>query len=205
MLAGILVGGLSLFLSRKRVRRAFVVAILVVGIGALSFAPLITGWFARGENSQALTDLTGRTNVWSAVWPSPGPRSTPSSGTGCQTTGSTDCPSIPAGWRPIKIKVSSVTSSTAWCWSPFSSLALISPRGPGRAVALFLVVYCTVESFTQTGLGQPSADYLGLGCGDVVADAALATSASQIRDSSPGKIGLTALEPRSSLDVRTPR
>ena len=49
MLAGILVGGLSLFLSRKRVRRAFVVAIVVVGIGALSFAPLITGWFDAGS------------------------------------------------------------------------------------------------------------------------------------------------------------
>ena len=48
MLAGILAGGLSLFLSRKRVRRAVVVTILVVGIGALSFSPLITRWFDKG-------------------------------------------------------------------------------------------------------------------------------------------------------------
>ena len=71
MLAGILVGGLSLFLSRKRVRRASVVVVVVVGIGALSFAPLVTGWFARGQSSQALTQLTGRTNVWSAVLAQP--------------------------------------------------------------------------------------------------------------------------------------
>ena len=48
-----------------------VVVVVVVGIGALSFAPLVTGWFARGQNSQALTQLTGRTNVWSAVLAQP--------------------------------------------------------------------------------------------------------------------------------------
>jgi len=41
-------------------------------------------------------------------------------------------------------------------------LVLISPRGPGRAVALFLVVYCAIDSFTETGLGQPSTDLLDL-------------------------------------------
>ena len=41
-------------------------------------------------------------------------------------------------------------------------VALISPRGPGRAVALFLVVYCAIESFTETGLGQPSTYILDL-------------------------------------------
>ena len=60
-------------------------------------------------------------------------------------------------------------------------VALISPRGPGRAVALFLVVYLAVESFTQTGLGQPSSRFLGLGCGHVVADAAFALGVT-IRD-----------------------
>ena len=53
MLAGILAGGLSLLLSRKRVRRAFVVTILVVGVGALSFAPVITRWFERARGRRA--------------------------------------------------------------------------------------------------------------------------------------------------------
>ena len=74
LLAGILVAGLSLFLSRRRVRRAFVVIAVVAGLGALTFAPVISTWFNRGENSQELTSLTGRTNVWTAVTSSPGPR-----------------------------------------------------------------------------------------------------------------------------------
>jgi hypothetical protein len=126
MLAGILAGGLSLFLSRKRVRRALVVTILVVGIGALSFSPLITRWFARGENSQDLTSLTGRTN---ATYQDQG------------LVGD-----VLQGLVLIALLIT----------------ALISPRGPGKAVALFLVVYLAVESFTQTGLGQPSADFLDL-------------------------------------------
>jgi hypothetical protein len=42
------------------------------------------------------------------------------------------------------------------------TVALCSPPGAGRAVALFLVVYCTIASFTETGLGQPSTYFLDL-------------------------------------------
>ena len=42
------------------------------------------------------------------------------------------------------------------------AVALTRPRGPGKAIALFLVVYCTVSSFTETGLGQPSTYVLDL-------------------------------------------
>jgi len=162
MLAGILVGSLSLFLSRKRVRRAFVVAVLVVGIGALSFAPLITGWFARGENSQALTSLTGRTNIWSAVLDQPRTEANTLLGYGMSNDGFDGIP-IDSSWLAIyqdQGLVGDVLDGLVLV--SLLVVALISPRGPGRAVALFLVVYCGVESFTQTGLGQPSTDILDL-------------------------------------------
>lgn len=162
MLAGILVGGLSLFLSRKRVRRAFVVAILVAGIGALSFAPLLTGWFARGENSQALTNLTGRTNVWSAVLSQPRTEANTLLGYGLSNDGFDGIP-IDSSWLSTyqdQGLVGDVLDGLVLV--SLLIVALISPRGPGKAVALFLIVYCIVESFTQTGLGQPSADILDL-------------------------------------------
>jgi hypothetical protein len=34
--------------------------------------------------------------------------------------------------------------------------ALISPRGPRRALALFLIVYCLAASFTEVGLASAS-------------------------------------------------
>jgi hypothetical protein len=40
--------------------------------------------------------------------------------------------------------------------------ALVSPRGPGRAIALFLVIYCLIASYTETGLGDASSYLLDL-------------------------------------------
>jgi len=162
MLAGVLIGGLSLFLSRKRVRRASAVAIVVVGIGALSFAPLITDWFARGENSQALSELTGRTNVWSAVLAQPRTEANTLFGYGMSNDGFDGIP-IDSSWLSTyqdQGLVGDVLDGLVLL--SLLIVALISPRGPARAVALFLVVYCAVESFTQTGLGQPSTSILDL-------------------------------------------
>ena len=41
-------------------------------------------------------------------------------------------------------------------------VACFSPRGPRRAVALFLVVYCLIASFTESGLGEASPYLLDL-------------------------------------------
>jgi hypothetical protein len=41
-------------------------------------------------------------------------------------------------------------------------LALSRPRGPSRAMVLFLVVYCFISSFTETGLGDASPYLLDL-------------------------------------------
>jgi hypothetical protein len=162
MLAGILAGGLSLFLSRKRARRAFVVTILVVGIGALSFSPLITRWFARGENAQDLSSLTGRTVAWSAVVAQPRTEVNAIFGYGLSNDGIDGTP-IDSSWLAT-YQDQGLVGDVLQGLVLVSLLiaALISPRGPGRAVALFLVVYLAVESFTQTGLGQPSADFLDL-------------------------------------------
>jgi hypothetical protein len=162
MLAGILVGALSLFLSRKRVRRAFVVTVLVVGIGALSFAPLITGWFERGQNSQSLTNLTGRTNVWTEVLAQPRTEANTLLGYGMSYDGFSGIP-IDSSWLSTyqdQGLIGDVLDGLILL--TLLIVALISPRGPGRAVALFLIVYCIVESFTQTGLGQPSDNLLDL-------------------------------------------
>jgi hypothetical protein len=40
--------------------------------------------------------------------------------------------------------------------------AAFKPRGPARAMALFLLVYCLIASFTETGLGGASTYLLDL-------------------------------------------
>jgi len=162
MLAGILVGGLSLFLSQKRVRWAFAVVVVVVGIGAISFSPLITGWFARGENAQGLTELTGRTTVWSALLAQPRTEANTLLGYGLSNDGFDGLP-IDSSWLSTYVDQGLVGDVfDGLVLLSLLILALISPRGPGRAIALFLVVYCTIASFTETGLGQPSTYLLDL-------------------------------------------
>jgi hypothetical protein len=40
--------------------------------------------------------------------------------------------------------------------------AYFQPAGPQRAIALFLVMYCFISSFTETGLSDPSLYLLDL-------------------------------------------
>lgn len=162
MLAGILVGGLSLFLSRKRVRRAFLVAIVVLGVGALSFAPVITGWFERGESTQALSGLSGRTSAWSTLLAQPRTDANTAFGYGMSNNGINGIP-IDSSWLAT-FQDQGLVGDVLMGLVLLSLLvaALISPRGPGRAVALFLILYCTIASVTETGLGQPSSYILDL-------------------------------------------
>lgn len=162
MLAGILVGGLSLFLSRKRVRRAFLVAIVVLGVGALSFAPVITGWFERGESTQALSGLSGRTSAWSTLLAQPRTDANTVFGYGMSNNGINGIP-IDSSWLAT-FQDQGLVGDVLMGLVLLSLLvaALISPRGPGRAVALFLILYCTIASVTETGLGQPSSYILDL-------------------------------------------
>jgi O-Antigen ligase len=162
MLAGILVGGLSLFLSRRRVRRAFLIAIVVLGLGALSFAPVVTGWFERGESAQALSGLSGRTSAWSTLLAQPRTEANTLFGYGMSNNGINGVP-IDSSWLAT-FQDQGLVGDVLEGLVLLSLLlaALISPRGPGRAVALFLVVYCAIASVTETGLGQPSSYILDL-------------------------------------------
>ncbi len=115
-----------------------------------------------GESSQSLTNLTGRTNVWTAVLSQPRTEANTFLGYGLSNDGFDGLP-IDSSWLSTyqdQGLVGDVLDGLVLV--SLLIAALISPRGPGRAVALFLVVYCAVESFTQTGLGQPSTDILDL-------------------------------------------
>ncbi len=64
MVIGILIGGSTLLLRRKRVRKTFMITLVVLVLGALLLMPLASHWFARGESGSSFTDLSGRTLVW---------------------------------------------------------------------------------------------------------------------------------------------
>jgi O-Antigen ligase len=162
LLAAVLVAGLSLFMSRERVRKALVVTLIVSALAALSFAPIFTSWFDRGQSKGQLTALTGRTTVWAELKAQPRTEVNTLFGYG-MSNDSFDGSPIDSSWYSTYLTqglVGDVIDGAVLLI--LLLIAVFSPRGPRRALALFLVVYCLIASFTQDGLGSASPYLLDL-------------------------------------------
>ncbi|MGH9092927.1 MAG: O-antigen ligase family protein [Acidimicrobiales bacterium] len=161
-LLAVLAAALSLFLSRRRVRKALVATVVVGGLVALSFAPFLSSWFARGETNGNVSSLSGRTVVWSAVKEQPRTEVNTLFGYGMSNDSFDGLP-IDSSWYATYLDqglVGDVVDGAVLLL--LLLLAVFSPRGPRRALAIFLVVYCFIASFTETGLGEASPYLLDL-------------------------------------------
>jgi O-antigen ligase len=196
LLGGILVGGLSLFLTRKRVRNAFVLAVVVGGLALFTLAPFLSNWFARGENAQQLNALTGRTATWTALVNAPRTEVNTIFGYGISNDSFDGLP-IDSSWLSTYLDQGIVGDVLiGLVLLTLLGVALASPPGPGKAVALFLIVYCAVASYTETGLGQPSTYFLDLAVAMSVLMRPVALRAPILsrRPSSPAGLTLTGAD-----------
>ncbi len=162
MAAGILVAGLSLFTANARVRKAFAIGGVVVSIGAITLSAVVTTWLARGQGTQQLTELTGRTNVWSDVLSTPRNWFQVLFGFGLSNKAFNGLP-IDSNWLSTYYDLGLIGVLVCATMLIFLLVAAyFSPRGAPRALALFLVTYCLVASFTETGFGDASTYLLEL-------------------------------------------
>jgi len=162
LLLGVLMAALSLFVTRKRVRKSLAVSLVVVALGALSFAPFLNHWFDRGQGTQAIANLSGRSTVWSQLLAAPRSDVHILFGYGMSNDAFNGLP-IDSSWLSTyddQGLVGDLLLGSAFL--VLLILALIAPRGPGRAFALFLIGYCLVSSYTETGLGDASSYILDL-------------------------------------------
>ncbi|HEX4082041.1 MAG TPA: O-antigen ligase family protein [Acidimicrobiales bacterium] len=161
-LVALLVASLSLFLSRKRVRKAILVTVVIAALIALCFAPFLGHWFTRGQTSKQLTNLTGRGTVWTAVKAEPRQEVNVLFGYGMSNDSFNGLP-IDSSWYSTYLDqgvFGDVVDGGVLLL--LLLIAAFSPRGPRRSTALFLVVYCLIASFTETGLGEASPYLLDL-------------------------------------------
>ncbi|MFC7491308.1 MULTISPECIES: hypothetical protein [unclassified Knoellia] len=165
-LLGALLGGAvasaSLFLGHARVRRVSTSTLVGIIVGATLFAPQLVGWLARGQSANEAARLTGRTDVWADIAATPRPWLEQMFGSGLSNKSfegrAVDsnwlATYVDQGWFGVLLEVS------------FVLLLLLAAathvRGPRRALALFLIVYCIVASITETGLGDASPYLLDL-------------------------------------------
>ena len=162
MTAGIIVAGLSLFKVRARARKLFATLFVVVSIGALTLSGVVTTYLARGENSQQLGNLSGRATVWSQILSAPRNEFQVLFGFGLSNL-SYNGLSVDSNWLGsyLDLGLFGVLIGAAILLFLLVS-AFLQPPGVRRALALFLVAYCLVSSFTETGLSNASVYLLDL-------------------------------------------
>lgn len=173
-LVGLVFGGLvafvSLFTTKRRVRRIFAAFVLTVALVGVPLSPLIVSWLARGENATQLATLTGRTNFWGYVFAEQRTTTQKVLGDGI-SNGSLNGQSFSGGITANAVDGLPIDSSwvldyqdqgiagdvlTGLMFVVLLAMAAFAPRGPRRAIALFLLLYCLVASFTEDGAGIAS-------------------------------------------------
>ena len=154
--AGIIIAGMSMIVAKARVRKFFAVGGAMLSIAIITLSSFITTWLARGEGTSQLTDLTGRTKIWGPLLAFPRDRFQEILGFGLSNSSFNGLP-IDSNW------LSSYQEQGLWgvviCATMLLFLlvtAYFQPRGVQRALALFLVTYCMVASFTEVGITDAS-------------------------------------------------
>lgn len=156
MIAGILVAGMSLIVARPRVRKLFTTVGAIATLAILSFGSVLSTWLARGEGTNELFALTGRTKVWSAIVTSPRDKFQEIFGFGLSNSSFNGLP-IDSNW--LASYQEQGIFGVLICVAMLLFLLVNSyfrPRGVERALALFLITYCLLASFTEVGFTDVS-------------------------------------------------
>ena len=184
LVIGVLLASASLFLGQARVRRTAAVVSTLVVMAGIPLGSAIVAWLGRGEGDENTLTLTGRTKVWTRILDEDrtplenvfGIGLTNKSYDGLPIDSSWLATYWELGWAGISIQIAVLATLLL--------MAIRRPRGPRRGIALFLVSYCFVASFTETGLGDASPYLLEL----CVAAAALTPTAGRASYRAPDDV-----------------
>jgi O-Antigen ligase len=162
LIAGILVAGLSLIAAKARVRKLFAAVGVVAAVAVMSSSAVIATWLARGQDSQGLSNLTGRTEVWGTLLAAPRDKFQEIFGFGLSNA-SLHGLAIDSNWFASYQQQGLFGMIVCAITLLFMLVAAyFQPRGARRALALFLVTYCLIASFTEVGFTDASPYLLDL-------------------------------------------
>jgi energy-coupling factor transporter transmembrane protein EcfT len=163
MIAGILVAGMSLIVAKARVRQLFAIAGAVTAVVVMTLSTFITTWLERGQGSTGgLENLTGRTKVWGPLLAAPRDKFVEIFGAGLSNDSFNGAP-IDSNWLASYQEQGLFGVVVCAMILVFLLVAAyFQPRGVQRALALFLVTYALVASFTEVGFTDVSPYLLDL-------------------------------------------
>jgi hypothetical protein len=153
---------LFLLVSHSRARRVFLTVVLVGPLVFVLMQPAIKAWFERDQSEELLTTLTGRTQAWALVYSFPRTGFQELFGIGYGDKSIFGLP-IDNGYLAAYQETGKV-GLVAVCAIMVILLlkALSYPKTSNRALAIFLITYVAVASYTETGIGDMSAYVLHL-------------------------------------------
>jgi hypothetical protein len=151
MIAGILIAGLSQVVASARVRKLFAAGSAVLSIAVMTASGFITTWLVRGESAKGVSELSGRTKVWGPLLALPRTKFQEIFGFGLSNSSFNGLP-IDSNWLSAYLEqglFGVVISAVVLLFLLVT--AYFQPRGVQRALALFLLTYCLIASFTEDG------------------------------------------------------
>lgn len=167
---GLLIACLSLFTSQRRARQTLLTVVLVGVVALVPLFGFVTTWLGRGESTTQIQDLSGRTLKWAAVLSEPKPMTNKILGSGLSNGSVEGALNTSSDGLPIDSGYIATYQDQGVVGLVFEgamflvllATALLRPRGPAKAIALYLTIYALLSSFTQSGLGEASGCLLDL-------------------------------------------
>jgi hypothetical protein len=156
MIVALLVAGLSLIVAEARVRRVFAAAGGIAAITVVAFSGPVRTYLTRGEDTEQLTSLTGRTKFWGPLLAFPRDKFQEIFGFGL-SNGSFNGQPVDSNWL-ISYQEQGLFGVVVCALMVLFLFvaAYFQPRGVQRALALFLITYCLVASATEVGFTDAS-------------------------------------------------
>lgn len=155
VVAGLL-GMLSLVSTSRRARALVTLVLVGLPVGVLLLGSLADTWFRRGQDEAVFSTLTGRTLAWDRVFELPRDLPVRLFGVGL---GDKSIDGLPIDSGMLGIYHEQGRVGVAVMVAMLIALVVVTVAaapGPRRAIALFLVTYCIVSSYTETGIGDVS-------------------------------------------------
>jgi O-antigen ligase len=148
------VAALTLALANARARRALAVTVVCGGLIGLAFAAPLATWFQRGQDDDALSNLTGRQKVWNLLLAEDRTPHQQLFGVGLTDKSFAGLP-IDSTWLAVYHEQGLVgVAIVVMILVSLAFAAAVRSPSPARACAVFLLVYCLIASYTQIGLGD---------------------------------------------------
>lgn len=157
---GMAVGGgmavVGLVSVSGRARRLLSRIVLFLPMLVVAIIVLIPIWFTRGQDSEQITQLTGRTKVWSALIDDPRPTIEVWLGQGLGDKSFLGLP-IDSAWFAMYSEQGLIgVGLGAAIMVALIATSIVRPPGLARSAAIFLIGYCMIAFVTEVGLGDAS-------------------------------------------------